>query len=109
MAESDAHKRAKSKAAGPYGETEVPLDDGRRVDAITSGRKRATEIERNGTPLRLEKAAERLRDTPGLSQRVLQVPQKDMRAAARAMKDAGVSGTVKNLGGTRRRSVRGAD
>jgi hypothetical protein len=52
----------------------------------------------------LEKAARRLRDS-GKPQRVLQAPQKDMTKAAKAMKDVGISGTVKNMSGTKRRSV----
>ena len=39
------------------------------------------------------------------SQKVLQVPQKDMAKAAKAKQNVGVSGTIKNMGGTRRRSV----
>ena len=34
-----------------------------------------------------------------------QKPQKDMNAAAEAMRKVGVGGTVKNMGGTKRRSV----
>lgn len=103
MAEKESHKRAKARAAGSSGSTEVPISRGRRLDAATPGR--ATEVERSGTPQGLKSAARRLRDS-GRSQKVLQVPQKDMPAAARAMRDAGVSGTVKNMGSTKRRSVR---
>ena len=104
MGESRAHKRAKSKAAGKHGQTEVPLTGDRYLDALTSGGGRATEVERSGYPARLEEAAQRLKAS-GAKQHVLQVPQKDMSAAAQAMRDAGVKGTVKNIGGTRRRSV----
>jgi len=52
----------------------------------------------------LKKAAERLKDS-AKPQKVLQVPQKDMAKAAKAMQNMGVSGTVKNMGGTKRRSV----
>ncbi len=103
MAESDAHKRAKSKAAGPKGKTEVPLSRNRRLDAATD--KRATEVERSGSPQGLAKAARRLRDS-GKPQKVLQVPQKDMSKAADAMRQVGVGGTVKNMGGTKSRSIR---
>ena len=102
MAESESHKRAKRKAAGKSGQNEVPLSRGRRLDAAT--RNRATEVERSGTSEGLKKAARRLRDS-GKSQKVLQVPQKDMKKAAQAMKDVGVGGTVKNMSGTKRRSV----
>jgi len=38
-------------------------------------------------------------------QKVLQVPQKDMAKAAKATQNIGISGIIKNMGGTRRRSV----
>ncbi len=41
----------------------------------------------------------------GKPQKVLQVPQKDMAKAAKAVQNVGISGTVKNMGGTKRRSV----
>ena len=102
MSESQSHKRAKSKAAGKSGRTEVPLKGNRRLDAAT--KKRATEVERSGTTAGLTKAAKRLKDSRR-SQKVLQVPQKDMSKAARAMKKAGVKGSVKNMTGTKRRSI----
>ena len=102
MAESDSHRRAKSEAAGRAGKTEAPLRGNRRLDALTP--RKAIEIERSGTMAGLEKAAKRLKDS-GRSQKVLQVPQKDMTKAAKALKNVGVGGTVKNMGGTKRRSV----
>jgi len=104
MAESKSHKKAKAKAAGKSGKTEVPLSRNRRLDAAT--KKTATEVERSGSASGLEKAAKRLKDS-GKPRKVLQVPQKDMDKAAASMKKAGVSGTVKNMSGTKRRSVRG--
>jgi len=106
MAESKAHQKAKRQAAGASGATECPLGDGRRLDACTE--RRATEVERSGSYDRLVAAAERLADS-GRPQRILMVPQWDMDAAADAMREVGISGSVKNLGGTRRRSVRAAD
>jgi hypothetical protein len=53
---------------------------------------------------RLIAAAKRLDDS-GKSQRVLQVPQHHMDKAAQAMQAANVSGSVKNMNGTKRRSV----
>jgi hypothetical protein len=103
MAESPSHKRAKAKAAGASGQTEKPLPGNRRLDAATPGR--ATEVERSGAPDKLRDAARRLRDS-GKAQRVLQVPNQDMAAAADAMRKVGVTGTVKNMGGTKRRSAR---
>ena len=105
MAEKDAHRRAKRKAAGRGGKTEVRLRGNQRLDALSAGRKRATEVERSGTSAGLRNAAGRLKAS-GAAQRVLQVPQKHMGAAAKALRAAGISGTVKNMGGTKRRSVR---
>ena len=102
MAESTAHRRAKSKAAGRSGTAEKPLTGGRRLDAAT--RNRATEVERSGEKEGLLKAARRLRDS-GKPQKVLQVPQTDMHKAADAMRSVGISGTVKNMSGTKRQSV----
>jgi len=103
MSESKAHKRAKKKAAGKSGQTEVPLGDGRKLDAATKNR--ATEVERSGTKTGLGKAVLRLRDS-GKNQKILQVPQKDMAKAIKAMQENCVSGTVKNMGSTKRRHVR---
>lgn len=104
MAETKSHKSAKNSAAGKGGKTEVPLSGNRRLDALTGGGRRATEVERSGAPVLLRKAARRLRDS-GANQKVLQVPQKDMPEAVEAMKTVGVPGTVKNMGGTKRRHV----
>ena len=105
MAETASHKRAKAKAAGKGGKTEKELPGGTRLDAITKGGGKATEVERSGTTQGLNKAAQRLKKS-GAKQKVLQVPQKDMDNAVAAMKKAGIGGTVKNMGGTNRRSVR---
>ena len=102
MPESQSHKRAKVKAAGKTGKTEVSLTRSRRLDAQT--RKTAIEIERSGSSQGLTKAVGRLK-TSHKSQKVLQVPQQDMAKAAKAMKKVGVKGTVKNIGGTKRRSI----
>lgn len=102
MPESPSHKRAKAKAAGKSGKTEVSLTRSRRLDAQT--RKTAIEIERSGSTQALTKAVGRLKAS-SKAQKVLQVPQQDMAKAAKAMKKVGVKGTVKNIGGTKRRSV----
>ena len=104
MAESKSHKTAKQRAAGRRGRTEVPLPGKRRLDAKTSGGGRATEVERSGNEASLEKAARRLKASRA-KQKVLQVPQKDMTKAAKAMRRIHVGGTVKNMGGTKSRSV----
>lgn len=105
MSEKSVHRRAKKTAAGPGGKTEVPLRGNKRLDALTKGGRRATEVERSGSTAKLNTAAKRLKQS-GASQKVLQVPQKDMSAAAGAMRKAGVGGTVKNMGGTKRWRIR---
>ena len=102
MGETSSHKRAKAKAAGKSGKTEVPLKGNRRLDAVS--KVKATEVERSGTKAGLEKAAQRLKASRK-RQKVLQVPQKDMDKASQAMRNVGVGGTVKNMSGTKRRSV----
>ena len=104
MPESKPHRRAKTQAAGRHGWTEAPLKGGRRLDALTSGGGRATEVERSGSPRRLRAAAKRLKDSKA-PQHVLQVPQWHMDAPAQAMRDVGVQGTVTNMTRTKRRSV----
>ena len=103
MPESSSHKRAKGRAAGKSGRTEVPLRGGKRLDAKT--RKTATEIERSGNRSLLEDAARRLKLSRA-PRKVLEVPQKDMPKAVQAMRAVGARGTVKNITGTKRTSVR---
>ena len=102
MSESAAHKKAKAKAAGKIGKTEVAISKNRRLDAAT--KTKATEVERSGSAAGLAKAAQRLKDSRK-PHKVLQVPQNDMRKAIETMKENNVSGTVKNMGGTKRFSV----
>ena len=97
MGESESHKRAKRKAPG---NTEVKITGRRRLDSATE--KTATEVERN--PQNILKAVKRLRDS-GRPRKVLQVPQYLMPDAVEAMRNQRVPGTVKNLSGTKRRSV----
>lgn len=100
MPETPTHRRAKRRAAGSGGRTEVPLQGRQRLDALTKGGRRATEVERSGSSSGLNAAARRLKKS-GASQKVLQVPQKDMGGAVKAMRQAGIGGTVKNMGGTK--------
>ena len=97
MSETQSHKRAKSKAPG---KSEVPISKNRRLDSATN--QTATEIERNRQ--NIPKAVDRLKDS-GRPRRVLQVPQKDMKEAAKVMRQRGVGGTVKNLSSTKRMSI----
>jgi hypothetical protein len=102
MAEKPTHKPAKARAGGSSGKTEVTIKSGRRLDATT--RACAIEVETSGSPQRLRQAAQRLRAS-GKKQRVLVVPQRDMANARDAMREVGVSGTVRNLSGTKKASV----
>lgn len=104
MSKSPSHKRAQSKAAGKGGRTEHKLKNNKILDALTRSGKKATEVERGGTQRSLESAARRLK-TIRSQQKVLQVPQKDIPKAVEAMKKIGAKGTVKNMSGTKRRSV----
>lgn len=104
MAETKSHRRAKGRAAGRHGKTEVPINKGRYLDAISPSGKRATEVERSGTAQGLRAAVSRLKARRA-SQKVLQVPQKDMPKARQVMRLMKVRGTVKNMGGTKRSSV----
>ena len=98
MPESSSHKKAKSKAPG---KTEVRVRGGGRVDSATS--KTATQVERNRS--NLPNSVEKLKAS-GRERKVLQVPQNLMSDAAAEMRRQGVSGSVKNMSGTKRVSVR---
>lgn len=99
MGETKSHKRAKSKAPG---QNEQAISGNRRVDSLSV--KTATEVERSGDPKLLAKAVRRLQATKK-PQKVLVVPNPDIAEAVKAMKRNRVQGTVKNLSGTKRRSV----
>ncbi len=105
MARSKSHKRAQRRAAGKHGYTEVPLPSGRFLDALTSGGGRATEVERSGKYNRLLNAADRLREA-GTPQKVLVVPHNDIDLAVEAMREVGITGTVKNITGSKKKRVR---
>jgi hypothetical protein len=97
MPESQSHKTAKRKAPG---KSEVLISGGRRLDSATA--KTATEIERNLPGI--SKAVSRLKAS-GRPRRVLQVPQQHMNTATAEFRRQKVSGTVKNLSGTKTRPV----
>lgn len=82
-------------------ETEVKFPGGRRLDSATN--KTATEIEQNFH--NIPKAVKRLK-VSGRPQRVLPVPQNLMAIAKEEMKEQGLTGTVKNISGTKRMYVR---
>ena len=99
MSETTSHKRAKAKAAGT---SEKPISRNRIIDSLSP--KRATEIERSGNQRLLEKAARRLKSTRK-PQKVLIVPNTDILKGVQAMKNTNTKVTVKNLKGSKRRSV----
>lgn len=101
---TSSHKNAQRKAAGKNGRIEVKIENNMLLDSVTKSGKKLTEVERSGNPSLLKKAARRLNSRRS-SQKVLQVPQKDFENAISAMEDVGVKGTVKNMAGTKRRSV----
>lgn len=100
MSESKSHKRAKKRAAGKGGRTEVPLNGGKRLDAASSTT--ATEVERSGSTARLEAAARRLKASRK-KKKVLMVPHKDLDKAAEALESQKVKGMATNLSRTKRR------
>ncbi len=104
MTETTSHNKAKGRAAGKSGRKEVSLSKGRRLDALSSTGKTATEIERSGDMRSLKAAASRLKSS-GAPRKVLQVPQSDMSKARQAMRSKKVKGSVKNMTGTKRSSV----
>ena len=96
MAESWAHRNAKWRSAGRGGRVEVPLRSGRRLDALSRDGVWATEVETSGDFGRLMQAAWRLAESRA-PQKVLKVPHRHMRMAAAAMREAGVSGRIRNM------------
>lgn len=77
----------------------------RRMSKRAEAGLRAQEVNRSGSLANLEHAAKRLRSSKA-TKRILRVPQWDMDVAAEAMRNAGVSGVVSNLSGTKRFKVR---
>jgi len=96
MAESSSHKKGKGNAA----RKEVPFPGGRRLDAIRGSA--AVEVERGGTPKKIDQALSRLR-TQRSKSKILRVPQRDMGLAVDRARRRGMSVTVTNLSKTRRR------
>ncbi len=102
MTESQSHKRAKNKAAGRNGRTEVPISKGRRLDAKNGSR--ATEIERSGTSKGLSKAISRLKTQQNAKKELL-VPNKDLDKAKKIAMKRGVNVLIQNLSKSKRRFV----
>ena len=102
MVESQSHKRAKRKAAGRNGRTEIPISGGRRLDAKNV--RKATEIERSGSSKGISKAISRLK-TQKNSKKELLVPNKDLDKAKEIAKKSGAKILIQNLSKSRRRFV----
>jgi len=98
MAESKSHRRAKIKSAGKTGKVEAKLPSGRRPDAATSVR--AVEVERGHSNDKLKTAVSRLKESRK-PQKVLMVPHQDIAKAADAMRKGDITGSVRNLSGTK--------
>ena len=77
----------------------------RRFAELEREGRRAEEVDRSGSERHLERAAKRLKHVSAVD-RVLYVPQWDMAKAELAMRKAGVTGSVSNLCGARRKIVR---
>lgn len=77
----------------------------RRLKAQAKDEKRAQVFDRSGNVVHLERAAKRLKSAKA-GDRVLCVPQWHMEKAIEAMRKAGVSGAVSNIGGTKHKRVK---
>lgn len=96
MPESRSHKRGKGSAR----RTEVPIRGNRRLDAIRG--KHAIEVERGGSPKKMDYALSRLR-TQRNKNKILRVPQKDMNLALDSARAKNMKVTVTNLSKTKRK------
>lgn len=98
MPESRGHKRGKGSAA----RKEVPISRGRRLDAIRG--KYAIEVERSGSPKKVDQALSRLRTQRNKS-KILRVPQQDMNMAAKQVRRKRMNVAVTNLAKTKRKKA----
>jgi len=98
MAESKSHKQGKGSAA----RTEVLIPRNRRLDAVRG--KHAIEVERGGTPGKIDQALSRLR-TQTNKNKILRVPQSDMGLAVQCAQQKKMNVTVTNLAKTKRKKA----
>lgn len=98
MPESRSHKRGKGSAA----RTEVPISRGRRLDAIRG--RYAIEVERGGTPKKINQALSRLK-TQRNRKKILRVLQKNMDKATQLARQKHMNVTVTNLSKTKRKKA----
>lgn len=95
MAESRSHKQGKGSAA----RKEVPISQNRRLDAIRGHH--AIEVERGGTPKKVDQALSRLK-TQGNKNKILRVPQNDMKMAIQQARKKNINVTITNLAKNKR-------
>ena len=100
MQNSRRNKKGNGKAAG---KSEQKLRSGKVIDSMSP--KRATEIERSGSASGISKAIDRLKESKK-SQQTLKVPQKDLSKAAKVAQKKNFRGSIANISGTKRRSVK---
>ncbi len=98
MAESRSHKKGKGSAA----KTEIPISGNRRLDAIRGNY--AIEVERGGTPKKIDKALSRLK-TQTNKRKILRVPQYDMNMALEQTQKKNMNVTITNMSKTKRKKV----
>jgi hypothetical protein len=95
MSESRSHKKGKGNAS----QTEVPISRGRRLDAIRGTA--AIEVERGGTPNKIDQALSRLK-TQTNKAKIIRIPQNDMQMASECVEKSGMNVVVTNLSKTKR-------
>lgn len=99
MKRSKQHEILKSREQG---QKEKPTKGG-RFDAST--RIKVVEIERTGSPQRLKHAILKLKKSTK-PQKILRVPDHDMKKAKNIAKELGANLTITNLGRTKRASTK---
>lgn len=87
----------------PEEKEKVPLPRKRRT--IRAKADEEVIVEKTGVHKNIAKAVKKLKATRK-TKKVLKVPQNELRKAVQIMKEAGVSGTVTNLTGTKKRFIR---
>lgn len=95
MPESRSHKDGKGNAA----KQEVSISRSRRLDAVRGNS--AIEVERGGTPQSIKKALSRL-ETQINKNKILRVPQNDIKLAVEQAHKKQMSVTITNLSKTKR-------
>ncbi|MFH1958356.1 MAG: hypothetical protein ABIJ15_07775 [bacterium] len=96
MGESRSHKKGKGSAA----KTEVPISRNRRLDAVRGDN--AIEVERGGTPKKINQALSRLK-TQTNRNKILRVPQQDMNMAVQQVRKKRMNVNITNLAKTKRK------